>query len=287
MRAVGEFKEEEMAIAFSAFLRLEGIPNEAEEDEGLWTIWVKDEESLHRAIRELERYSENPHRPEYLKAARKYEKISESKEASSRSRYRKIDLSQNWRTRSRPGSFTMGLIAINAVVFFLMSGQGGDSILKHLSISNYKTGLPEVLSGEIWRLVTPIFLHFTILHFIFNMMWVFELGGMIENRKGIGFLVTFVLLTAIISNIGQYVSSESYFGGMSGVVYACFGFAWMKGRLDPGDGIGVPSSTVFIMMGWFVLCIANVIPDIANAAHAVGLAMGMLWGSASAVKWRR
>jgi len=290
MRAVGEFSEEEMATTFSTYLRLEGIPNETEEDEGVWTIWVTDEESLERASRELDIYRENPHRTEYLKAARRQEAKSESRERSSRSRYKKIDLGRKWRTKARAGTITMGLIGISAVVFILMGLQEKDSLTQFLAVSKFKSSsekvLEEVLSGQVWRLVTPIFLHFGILHFVFNMLWLFELGGMIENRKGAWFLVSIVLLTAVISNLGQYFAIETYFGGMSGVVYALFGYVWMKGKFDPGDGMGVPPSTVFIMMGWFLLCF-TVIPGIANEAHAIGLVMGMSWGSLSAVKWRR
>ena len=128
------------------------------------------------------------------------------------------------------------------------------------------------------------------------MLWLFDLGGMIENRKGTWFLALFVLLTGIASNLGQYAAPEAFghllgygpnFGGMSGVVYAFFGYSWMKGRFDPGDGVGVPPSTVVIMVGWFVLCFTPVLPNIANASHAIGLGTGVVWGYLSAVKWRR
>ena len=53
MREIGEFKDEEKANTFSAFLSVEGIENQAEEDDGVWSIWVCEEECIERASREL------------------------------------------------------------------------------------------------------------------------------------------------------------------------------------------------------------------------------------------
>ena len=73
-----------------------------------------------------------------------------------------------------------------------------------------------------------------------------------------------------------------FFGGMSGVVYALLGFVWMKSRFDPASGFHLDKQTVIMMIGWFVLCAANVIPNVANYAHGFGLGIGMLWGFVSA-----
>jgi GlpG protein len=47
------------------------------------------------------------------------------------------------------------------------------------------------------------------------------------------------------------------FGGMSGVNYALFGFAWMTGRLRPHLGIGVAQQTVTVMMVWLFICMTG------------------------------
>ena len=38
------------------------------------------------------------------------------------------------------------------------------------------------------------------------------------------------------------------------LVFGLFGYAWVRGRLDPSSGMFLPQSTVFWIMGWFVLC---------------------------------
>ena len=65
-------------------------------------------------------------------------------------------------------------------------------------------GFDPILHGEVWRLVTPIFMHGNILHIFFNMWWLSAFGTMIEVRRGTLRLAGLVLIAAIISNIGQH-----------------------------------------------------------------------------------
>jgi GlpG protein len=65
---------------------------------------------------------------------------------------------------------------------------------------------------------------------------------------------------------------------MSGVVYALFGYVWMKSDYDPASDMRLPSKTIFYMVLWLVFCMSGVLGNIANAAHVVGLFAGMLVG---------
>src|SRR5205814_225667 len=82
--------------------------------------------------------------------------------------------------------------------------------------------LSSVRHGQLWRLITPIFLHFSILHLIFNLFWLRDLGAMIETRRGSWRLLAIVLAAAVVGNLAEYAWSGPAFGGMSGVVYALF-----------------------------------------------------------------
>ena len=86
-------------------------------------------------------------------------------------------------------------------------------------------GLPEVRHGEIWRLFTPILMHGDFLHIFFNMLWLRDLGSMIEGRQGTWLFALQVLVFALISNMVQYILSGPSFLGMSGVVYGLFGYS--------------------------------------------------------------
>ena len=54
--------------------------------------------------------------------------------------------------------------------------------------------------------------------------------------------------------------------GMSGVIYALFGYVWMKGMYQPEQRMGVHPNTVNLMLIWLVVCMTGVIGPIGNAA---------------------
>lgn len=81
----------------------------------------------------------------------------------------------------------------------------------------------EAFISEPWRIIGPAFLHFSLLHIVFNTMWWWQLGGSIEKILGKGTLINLLLISAIFSNVGQFFVSGANFGGLSGVVYALVG----------------------------------------------------------------
>jgi GlpG protein len=137
-------------------------------------------------------------------------------------------------------------------------------------------------------LITPIFIHFSIWHILFNMLWLWDLGSMIENRQGSLLFLVLVIVIAVLSNLGEFFySHHPNFGGMSGVVYGLIGYIWMRGKFDPGSGVYLHPYTVLSALAWFVACILKIFPfAIANGAHAAGLAIGMAWGYLSSLRHR-
>jgi GlpG protein len=66
--------------------------------------------------------------------------------------------------------------------------------------------------------------------------------------------------------------------GFSGVVYALFGYIWMKGLYEPEQGMIMHPNTITIMIAWLFLCMTGLVGSIANAAHVVGLVVGVMLG---------
>src|SRR5690606_13792137 len=142
--------------------------------------------------------------------------------------------------------------------------------------------LPEIRSGQIWRLFTPMFIHFGIMHIVFNMLWLRDLGSMIEQRESSLKLLLLVLLTSAGSNLAQYSISipvlgggAPNFAGMSCVVYGLLGYVWIRGKFDPASGLELHQTTVTMMLIWLVLCFTGLLGPIANLAHLFGLLIGM------------
>ncbi|MDQ3333148.1 MAG: rhomboid family intramembrane serine protease, partial [Planctomycetota bacterium] len=167
-------------------------------------------------------------------------------------------------------------------------------------------GLNDIRSGQIWRLVTPIFPHAgpVSLHLPLNMAWLWLLGGAVETVRGSWRLAMLVLVSAIASNLAEYyfdfgfgfdlanglksdvgLNPNPLFLGMSGVVTALFGFIWMRARLIPRSGFMMPRDMVVWMLIFLLACVAGMFGPIANVAHGVGLLTGMLLGAAPRL-WR-
>ncbi|MFZ3000525.1 MAG: rhomboid family intramembrane serine protease [Undibacterium umbellatum] len=174
---------------------------------------------------------------------------------------------------------SIALIALSALVALLSSFGTLVENLGILFISDPdQSGFASVFSGQIWRLLTPAFIHFGPMHLIFNLLWVWDLGMVIENRKGPGFYLSFFVVAAVISNVAQYLlTSNPFFGGMSGVVYGLFSYVWMRGRYDPAFNGIMRKATVNMMLAWFVLCWTGLLGPIANWAHTMGLVVGAVW----------
>lgn len=181
--------------------------------------------------------------------------------------------------RLPPPVLTLTLIALS--VLASLQPLGGDLPTFLLIATPGSPGFGEVLGGQAWRLITPIFVHFGLLHIAFNMMWLWDLGRAIELLRGRLFLGLFVAVSGIASNIAQYAITQSpTFGGMSGVVYALLGYVWMQGRFNRAFGFALHQATVIMMIGWYVLCWTGLAGPIANWAHTAGLVVGIAWGLA-------
>lgn len=150
-----------------------------------------------------------------------------------------------------------------------------------------------LVSGQLWRLLTPVFLHFGLFHILFNSLWMWDLGRRVELAQGKFQYIVFFVLTAIASNIVQYIwGGAGLFGGMSGVVYALVGFIWMRQRFAPHPLLAVHSSIIGFMLFWLVLCMTGIVDkfmdgSVANAAHLGGLLAGMILGVVSGLGKRQ
>jgi GlpG protein len=302
MRQIGNIDKDQDAERFSDYLVTQGIENMVEEMAagGAWAVWVENDDHLDRGRAALEQFRANPADPRYEAAGQAEKLRKQAEKAEKRRRQNFIDVRTRW---SQPGQLAKPVTIALAVLSILASVLGTKlGLVNELPTplenamliapvtpvdDNRVTweGLDAVKHGQVWRLVTPIFLHFSILHLIFNMFWLFDLGSLVETRRGSVFLALMVVVTAAVSNIAEFyfdlsltkagLRQSPLFGGMSGINYALFGYAWIKGKYQPHLGIGVSQQTTTVLLFWLVLCMTSLVGPVANVAHVVGLLGGV------------
>jgi len=194
-------------------------------------------------------------------------------------------------TALRQAPVTATALGISLLVFALMYLLG-DIVVAMLTIVPIAVvngglafgSLTEVLtSGQIWRLLSPAFLHFGWMHLIFNMMWLWYFGRQVESLQGSGRMLLILLLSGIGANLAQYATGTVLFGGMSGVDFALLGYVWLMSRRAPGSGFFVPQMLVVFMLGWMLFTMTDMAAavgfgNVANEAHLGGLIVGLALG---------
>lgn len=309
MRQIGTIPNVDWAERFTAFLITQGIAAQADEEDGAWAIWVRNEDHLDDAKAAFEQFKANPDDPQYEGALREASAILDA-EAKRREQAQKnvIEMRGQWR---RPGTRRNPLVVaviLLCVGTFILTGFGRDRssmarrVLGFCDLTQrdgpvedtFANRLADVRKGEIWRLITPIFLHGGILHLVFNMFMFHMFGSQIEDRRGTARLAMIVLVVALTSNFAQATAPASWgaFGGspnilgLSGVVYGLFAYVWMKATFELDSGLYVSGGTVAILLVWMVLGFTGALDGVVggehtrmgNLAHGVGFVTGLAIG---------
>lgn len=150
----------------------------------------------------------------------------------------------------------------------------------------------KISQGEIWRLITPILLHYDLLHIFFNLLWFVLLANQIESKIKFWRYILLILIIGIVSNTAQYLMSGPYFMGLSGVIVGFAGFIFARQQTAPWEGYLLHRLTLLFLavfvFGVFALQVLffflqifgklNQQIPIANTAHIVGGVMGYLLG---------
>ena len=290
MRMIGHLPDEAQARLLSDFLLAKGVHNQIEHDgDGAWLLWVHEENQVSMAQSWFIEFQANPGAAGFREAAVDAVRVREDETRELEAYRRRIRTGRSLFLKFGAygvGYLAYGLIVVCAAVSLFSQFGRDDTLLRQLFISYPDAGaagfLPEVRAGEVWRLFTPMLIHFGVAHLLFNMLWLFQLGSMIEGRQGHLHFALLVLGLAAGSNVAQYAVFGPGFGGMSGVVYGLFGYIWLRGKFDPASGLFVNYQTVMLMIIWFFFCMTGWVGPVANVAHGAGLSLGAGYGLLSA-----
>lgn len=268
------FRQQSAAHLLANYLTSQHIaarvePNDAS---GEFVVLIIDEEKFSAARDIAESFIQNPSDPKYQQAA-----WNSGENVSLRPSGNGFSLAAILKN-ARSVPFTSTVLLLCVVVYVLSFLGLFSPIAQHLLMQPLAI-LAE--NNEWWRLIGPAFIHFSVLHIVFNVLWWGMLGAKIERTFGISMLCIVFILSATISNVAQALFSVPVqgnlylFGGLSGVVYAVLGFVWWLGWLRPQWGLSLPNSIIGFMLVWLVLGYADILwVNMANAAHTAGLITG-------------
>lgn len=138
-------------------------------------------------------------------------------------------------------------------------------------------------NNEWWRLITPMFIHFSLTHLVFNCLWIYVIGSKIEQIDGYFTFFSLVIFSSTVSNLAQhFFGGSSLFGGLSGVVYGLLGFCMITELETKKERYDLPPAIYLFMLVWLILGFLGILNlfgfgNVANFAHLGGLISGIIF----------
>ncbi|HCH50594.1 MAG TPA: rhomboid protease GlpG [Proteus sp.] len=229
------------------------------------SLWLEDQQQLEMVEKELKTFLREPFHPRYQAAS-----WQAGNPQSTGIKYRPSFSLKNMVQQSGP--LTVLVVILCVLIYIWQQVVGDYDVMIHLAWP-----YDESLNLEIWRYITPAFVHFSLTHIAFNLAMWWYLASQTEQKLGTGKLFVIMLVSALFSNWAQSLFTESNFGGLSGVVYALIGYVGLTGLRHPEKGIGVPTGLIIFSIIWIVAGQMGALGDsIANAAHFAGFLIGLL-----------
>ena len=151
----------------------------------------------------------------------------------------------------------------------------------YVSFNSFETTYMQ--NNEWWRLITPMFIHFSLTHLVFNCLWIYVLGTKIEQIDGHITFINLVIFSSIISNLAQHFFGESaLFGGLSGVIYGLLGYCMIIEIDTKQERYDLPPALYLFMLIWLILGFLGILNlfgfgNVANYAHLGGLISGIIF----------
>lgn len=180
---------------------------------------------------------------------------------------------------------TATLIAINVLAYLWEVTTGNPQSTQSLIDHGAEYG-PLVAQGQYWRIVSAAFLHGGLTHIGFNMLALYQVGGIVEMMIGPARMVAIYFAAVIGAGLTVY-----YFNyaeptlGASGAVFGLFGAMAAIGIRFGSRGRALIMQTLPIIA--INLLIGFSSPGVSNAAHIGGLLTGFIAGLVLAPAARR
>lgn len=116
---------------------------------------------------------------------------------------------------------TISLIIFTTIIFIFQYLQQAASNIDILFVLGGKINAA-IAAGQVWRLITPVFLHSSVPHLAFNMYALYVIGRNLERFYGHGRFLLLYFLGAFGGNVLSYVLTPASSLGASTAIFGLF-----------------------------------------------------------------
>ncbi len=271
MLLVGTFNTQKLAQRFCDYLINHNMESQIRVQDVNYEVWVLDNQHCEVARNAYKKFNLNPDDALFKVKPTHAARQQQLSDYALKRQYRR------YFQRPSGNQVTISLIVLCIIVYALTFTPWGNPIYSYLFIALPGYPTLSLWLSQPWRLVTPMFLHFNILHILFNLCWLYSLGSLIETKEGKFFYIGFILAASLASGLLQYTIAGPQFGGMSGIVYALFAYIWISSHYNLRSGYYMSNQIVIWMLLWFVLCFTGFLGPVANFGHLGGLIVGAVF----------
>jgi rhomboid protease GluP len=147
---------------------------------------------------------------------------------------------------------------------------------------------PFIREGQIWRLITPVFLHGSILHIGFNMYALFIYGRGLEARFGHGRFTLLYFLSAFTGNVLSFILTPNPSLGASTAIFgliAAEGAFLLQNRQILGNRVNRSLMNLLYIAG-INLLIGFTTTGVDNFGHIGGMLGGLIFTWFGGPRWK-
>ena len=148
------------------------------------------------------------------------------------------------------------------------------------------TGTFPWLNGEWWTLITSIYLHGGVLHILFNVLWIRQLGPAVEELYGPARFFVIFTLSGVAGFVVSDVIGVSYTVGASGSIFGLLGAMVAFGRRR-GGAFGAMVLRQYGQWALLLFVLGFFMSGVNNLAHAGGFLGGLAAGLVLSLAERR
>jgi rhomboid protease GluP len=140
--------------------------------------------------------------------------------------------------------------------------------------------------GRWWTILTAIYLHGGILHILFNVLWIRQLGPAVEELYGPARLVVIFTAAGALGFVASNFMGHAFTVGASGSIFGLLGAMIAYGR-SRGGLFGTMVFREYGLWALILFLMGFFLPGVNNTAHAGGFVGGFLAGLVLPIGERR